>query len=259
LQSIPFPVVTCPSDVHCADIAQLIDLGHFKAVPNTNETSFLSYNQQALTLHLKKENETLSISVDFVSGRSEHRRQYGGGKSQPLAKACGLDKHPSWTILDATAGLGKDAFVLASLGSQITLIEQHPALYGLLADAAHKAKEHVEVSEVIKRMNFIHADACDYLKALSFSDISKQEAPDVIYLDPMYPHRKKSAKIKKEMQVLQSLVGYSEQEKNLFDIALKTAQQRVVVKRPKSAEPLNDKKPSYSVGSVNTRYDVYVR
>jgi len=247
------------SDTHCTDVAKLIDNGSLKAISSTDETSFLSYNKHALTLHLKKDSETLKVSIDFVSGRSEHRRQYGGGKNQPLPKACGLDKHPAWTVLDATAGLGKDAFVLASLGAQITLIEQHPALYGLLADAANRARQCADVSTIIKRMAFIHADASEYLSGISSSNKKEELLPDVIYLDPMYPHRKKSAKIKKEMQVLQSLVGYSEQEKSLFDVALKTAQQRVVVKRPKSAEPLSDKKPSYTVGSVNTRYDVYVR
>ena len=104
-------------------------------------------------------------------------------------------------------------------------------------------------------MTCVHQNSVDYLKSL---DSSGLERPDVIYLDPMYPERKKSAKIKKEMQMLQHLVSDVNDENELFAVALKMARQRVVVKRPKSAKALINVKPSYTVSSVNTRYDVYV-
>ncbi len=253
MQLTPFPILTDLSDAYCVEVADLINRQIYQVVSTTDRTSFLAYKNQALTVCLKSANENLEMSIDFVNGRSKHRRQYGGGKSQPMAKACGLYKHPQWSILDATAGLGRDAFVLASLGASVELCEQHPALYGLLVDAAYRATNDPETSCIINRMTFMHVDACLHLNALS-----SELAPDVVYLDPMYPERKKSAKIKKEMQILQSLVSHSGKARGLLEVALKKARHRVVVKRPKSAKPLIDQKPNYAVSSVNTRYDVYV-
>ncbi|ORU92853.1 MAG: SAM-dependent methyltransferase [Cycloclasticus sp. symbiont of Bathymodiolus heckerae] len=253
MQENPFPIIVCSAETNCEEVAVLINSSVLQIVSNTNESSYLAYKEQVLTLHVTKNGEHLSVSIDFIHGKSKHRRQYGGGKSQPLPKACGLDKHPDWMILDATAGLGKDAFVLASLGSNIMLCEQHPALYSMLIDAIHRANADEDVCDIVERMTCVFDDASLYLEGCNDSS-----APDVVYLDPMYPERKKSAKIKKDMQILQSLVGYSGKESELLEIALKKSKHRVVVKRPKSAPTLNDLKPSYTVSSVNTRYDVYI-
>lgn len=104
-------------------------------------------------------------------------------------------------------------------------------------------------------MTCIQQNSIDYLRAVSTKSLPQ---PDVIYLDPMYPERKKSAKIKKDMQILQQLVGNSGEEGELFKMARQVAKHRVVVKRPKLAERVSNQTPSYTVGSVNTRYDVYV-
>lgn len=251
MHKTPFPIVLSYSCPPILGIKKLLDSAFLRAGVKNNESNFLAYTDGNLTLYSDVKGERLSASIDFVKGKSMHRRQYGGGKNQPMAKACGLDKHPKWKILDATAGLGKDAFVLASLGAQITLCEQHVALYSLLVDAIHRASQVEEVADIVKRMTCMQGNSIEYL------DRGDMDA-DVIYLDPMYPHRKKSAKIKKEMQVLQQLVGHEGNAEKLLNTALKTAKNRVVVKRPKQAGPLNDLTPSYKVSSANTRYDVYV-
>jgi len=257
LSSKPFPIILTKSNTPSVEIIDLIEAGKYQVITADNsEGCFLSYNDQSLTIsmQLHSNNDRLNLCIDFVGGKAKHRRQYGGGKNQPLAKACGIDKHPDWTILDATAGLGKDAFVLASLGATVTLCEQHPALYGLLADGVCRASEDLAVADIASRMTCVNQDSIVYFNSLRSST---NALPNVIYLDPMYPERKKSAKIKKEMQILQYLVGHTDDNK-LLAAALTTATHRVVVKRPKSATPLNDKPPSYSVSSVNTRYDIYV-
>lgn len=234
----------------------LIEKGCYRVISADHvEQSFLCYQDQSLTITLKNNETPLSLKLDFIAGKANHRRQYGGGKNQPLAKACGLDKHPSWRILDATAGLGRDAFVLASLGAHVTLCEQHPVIYGLLADAVYRAADCADTAEIVSRMTCLHKNTLDYLCYLGSP---KHSLPEVIYLDPMYPERKKSAKIKKEMQILQLLAGHSDDEGKLLLAALKGATHRVVVKRPKSADYLNNELPSYAVKSLNTRYDVYV-
>ncbi|PCI21428.1 MAG: SAM-dependent methyltransferase [Piscirickettsiaceae bacterium] len=252
----PIPIVLNGTDVPCSEIMGLIKLKAFYLLDLERVHAhdlYLSYSSNALTLNCTVGAQSLSLSIDFVLGKSQHRRLYGGGKNQPLAKACGLNKHPEWNILDATAGLGRDAFVLASLGSNITLCEQNAVLYSLLVDALSRASNDIEATDIIDRMTCVHHNTIDYL------NLSIKSPADVIYLDPMYPDRKKSAKIKKDMQILQHLVGHSGEEGALLDIALQTASHRVVVKRPKSAEPLSSIKPSYIVSSPNTRYDVYVR
>lgn len=198
------------------------------------------------------------ISVDFVGGKSGHRRLYGGGRGQPLAKAIGLKPGINPTVIDATAGLGRDAFVLACLGAKVTLIERSPVLAALLADGIERARLDPDIASIAtEHMKLINADAIDYL-----NNLPSDHQPDVIYMDPMYPHRNKSALVKKEMRYLQEIVGSDDDASQLLDTALKSARRRVVVKRPKTAPAisgtlLNGRKPNSAVESKNTRYDIY--
>lgn len=192
------------------------------------------------------------IFVDFCAGRAAHRRQHGGGKNQPLARAAGLGKLAAPAVLDVTAGLGRDAFVLASLGCRVTLIERAAPFAALLEDGIERALLNSEVRPIAERMRLIHADSRDYLRKLPPSD-----RPDVIYLDPMYPHRDKSALVKKEMRYARALVGDDADADELLSAALAAARYRVAVKRPKGAPSLHGPKPSAEIASANTRYDIY--
>lgn len=257
MQLTQFPIVLQSQDTPCDEVLLLIESNVLKVATSSSDnqpTSYLNYINQSLSINVPTGKPPLTLAVDFIAGRSKHRRLYGGGKNQPLPKACGLDKHPDWSILDVTAGLGKDAFVLASLGAQVTLCEQHPALYALLVDAIHRAASDEEAAIITARMACLHNNSLDYLKDPQNFTVA---APDVIYLDPMYPGRKKSAQIKKDMQILQQIIGHENDDESLFDESLKIAKQRVVVKRPKLAQPLGSVPPNYTVKSVNTRYDVY--
>lgn len=194
--------------------------------------------------------------IDFAHGQLAHRRQFGGGRGQPLARAVGLKGGANPTVIDATAGMGRDAFVLASLGASVTLIERSPILAALLEDALSRAASELEPS-IPARMKLINANAIPWLQACA-----EEQCPDVIYLDPMYPHRSKSALVKKEMRILRALVGDDEDAGELLQVALMCAKKRVVVKRPKTAaiiiSPTNEKlRPSATVESKNTRYDIY--
>lgn len=199
-----------------------------------------------------------SIHIDFLSGNLAHRQQFGGGRGQSIAKAIGLKqgvKPPS--VLDATAGLAKDAYILACLGCSMTLLERSPIITELIKDAIKRAEDNEGFQSILKTgFNVITKSSIDYLMELEKTVNSKR--PEVIYLDPMYPHRKKSASVKKNMQILQKLLGQDTDTQELLNIALKTAKKRVVVKRPKGAENLTDISPTYVVESKKTRYDVYI-
>ena len=74
-------------------------------------------------------------------------------------------------IVDTTAGLGKDAFLLASLGAKVTLIERSNYMHQLLETGMKEGLEAGgEIGEVIKRMTLFFGDSRILLKNLSQFD-----------------------------------------------------------------------------------------
>ena len=195
---------------------------------------------------------THHLHINFLSGKLLYRLKHASLKKELLARAMGLHPREHPTIIDATAGLGRDSLILASLGFHIILLERSPILHGLLADAIERASEHPALSAAIKRMQLIHADAIDW--------IPKQSYVDIIYLDPMFPERKKSASVKKEMVILQDLLGKDADADSdqLFNVALTCASRRVVVKRPRLAATLSGRKPDFTLTGKSSRFDIYL-
>ncbi len=219
-----------------------------------NDAAFeLRFENNILSLHKRDEPKLAGISVDFVSGAVAHRRKFGGGRGQAIAKAVGLKQGNTPSVVDGTAGLGRDAFVLASLGCKVTLVERHPVVAALLEDGLRRAYEDAEIGEWMReRMHLVHGSSLNTLAELG-------EQADVVYLDPMYPHREKSALVKKEMRVFQSLVGADSDADGLLAPALALAIKRVVVKRPDYAEDLDGMKPSTVISQKKNRFDIYVK
>ena len=187
------------------------------------------------------------VVVDFLAGKARHRQQHGGGRSQAIAKAVGLAQNPSLTVLDATAGLGRDAFVLAGLGARVWLLERHPVVWLLLQDGL--ARGHQAQPSLFERMTLLAADLADGANGLP--------EPDVVYLDPMFPERRSKAAVKKEMALFHELVGTDEDADRLLAPALSLAKRRVVVKRPRVAPSLAGQPPTYSLTGKSNRFDVY--
>lgn len=212
----------------------------------------LQLDLDGLSLVNNADSQKTSIKIDFCQGQTQHRLKFGGGLGQPLVKACNIKEKHKPTILDATAGMGKDAFVLASNGASVFLCERNPVIHALLYDGLQRAQHCDGIDHIIQRMSLIHADAITHL-----SKLSEHHYPDVIYIDPMYPKNKNSALPNKAMQFFQTIIGGDIDSDNLLDIALTRATQRVVVKRPLKAASIADKKPDFSYPSKNTRFDVY--
>lgn len=226
---------------------QLLDLASRWGLTACQSSEFaLVLTEERLELRKLDEPKLGAIFVDLAGGAVAHRRKFGGGKGQAIAKAAGLNKGATPTVLDGTAGLGRDAFVLASLGCKVQMVERHPVVAALLDDGLARAKQDEEIGEwVSERMSLLHASSLEALESLA--NDSQFERPDVVYLDPMYPHpenKKKSALVKKEMRVFQSLVGADTDADGLLEPALKLATKRVVVKRPDYANWLDEKKPT---------------
>ena len=196
-----------------------------------------------------------SISIDFLKGPLAHRQQFGGGRGQAIAKAIGMRSGVTPSVLDTTAGMAGDAFVLATLGCSITLLERSPIVFALIEDAVQRASLNESFTEILEQgFLIVNREANDYIREQIEVGCT---APDVIYIDPMYPHKKKSALVKKDMQILQRLHGADDNAGELLDNALAYARKRVVVKRPIQAETISEKKPNTCIKSKKTRYDIY--
>lgn len=191
------------------------------------------------------------VRVDFVEGAVAHRRLFGGGAGQMIAKAVGIQPGVRPLVLDATAGLGRDAFVLAELGCSMTLIERQPLIAALLEDGLRRALADAEVAPIVERMRLRCGNAIDLMQ--NWSD----QAPQVIYLDPMFPHRDKSALVKKEMRLFRPLAGNDDDAPALLAAALALATHRVVVKRPRKAPAIAGEKPGYVLEGKSSRFDIY--
>jgi 16S rRNA (guanine1516-N2)-methyltransferase len=191
------------------------------------------------------------LTIDFVGGAVGHRFRSSGGKGQALHKAAGFTKGNIPTIIDATAGLGRDAFLLASMGAQVTLLERSPEIHALLQDALRRAAEAgPDYAAIIARMTLIHGDAKHLLPGMQ---------ADVVVVDPMHPPRKNSALVKKEMRVLRQLVGPDPDSFELMQAALACARKRVVLKWPLRADPMPGlPRPSHQIMGKTTRYDVFM-
>ena len=205
-------------------------------------------------LELRKQDEEKlgAIYVDFVSGAMAHRRRFGGGRGEAVAKAVGIKKDYLPDVVDATAGLGRDAFVLASLGCHVRMLERNPVVAALLDDGLRRGYDDAEIGPWLReRLTLIHASSHTAL-----SDITP--SPDVVYLDPMFPHRQKSALVKKEMRVFQSLVGADDDADALLAPARALAKKRVVVKRPDYAPPLAGIAAQSMLTTKSHRFDFYL-
>ena len=212
----------------------------------------LFLDEQGLGLQMTGKGAPGPVRAEFVTGKMGYRREHGGGAGQLVAKAVGLQKtRAALHIVDATAGLGQDAFVLASLGCTVTLFERNPVIHALLADGLARAALNVDCAAIVERMRLLEGSSIEWLARPG------SEAADVVYLDPMFPHRDKSALVKKEMQVFRTIVGDDEDSAQLLAAALEQARYRVVVKRPRKASAIEGVEPTTRIEGKSSRYDVY--
>lgn len=191
------------------------------------------------------------LRVDFVEGAVAHRLRFGGGRGQDLAKAMGLRAGKTPTIVDATAGLGRDSFLLASLGARVILIERSEQMHELLVQGMKRAaREGGQFREIIGRMTLLKGDALDLIPGLP---------SEAILIDPMHPERKNSALVKQNLRQVREIVGTDDDAADLVQLAIKHARKRVVLKWPAKADPIEGvKKCTHQIIGKTTRYDVFM-
>ncbi len=199
----------------------------------------------------KEENLKPELVIDFVGGAVGYRLRANEGRKQAVARAVGFGKGVVPNVVDATAGLGRDAFLLAALGAQVTLIERSAFMHERLSEAmAHANAEGGHYAEIMSRMTLLHGDSIQLLPNL---------APDVVLVDPMHPPRHNSALVKKDMRIVREIVGIDTDQLELMNVALACAKKRVVLKWPQHAEPMQGlPPPSHQILGKNTCYDVFM-
>ena len=153
-----------------------------------------------------------------------------------IAKAVNHTAKP--TVWDATGGLGRDSFVLASLGLNVQTFEQNPAVACLLSDGLNRAGQSEETREIAQRITLHFGNSVDLMQKLA----TQNGRPDVAYLDPMYPERRKTAAVKKEMAYFHDLVGAAQDEAELLDASLNTAKKTHCRQTPRLGEFLDGRK-----------------
>lgn len=228
------------------------------SLPLTAEQSaaidyLLIYTPVGLQLHALKYSEFKPITVDFVQGRVSARcRQSGGLFREHLIRACGIKPGIFPYIIDATAGLGEDASLLAFLGCKVLMIERSPIIAALLQDALNRLQQDANLADVLN-LQLHHGDAITKLQQL----INEQQCPDIVYLDPMFEPRQKTALVKKEMRMVRELVGEDEDANDLLATALRCTKKRVIVKRHRLAKSLLLLPPTFEIKGRASRFDVY--
>lgn len=192
------------------------------------------------------------VQVDFAGGANAHRRKFGGGLGQDIAKAVGVTGRFKPRVLDATAGLGRDSFVLSSLGCSVMSCERHPVVAALLEDGLQRAAMDPGTADVVDRITLRFGAATE------FTESDQSLRPEVVYLDPMFADDAKgSAQVKKDMQAFRTLVGADTDADDLLDWALSLARCRVVIKRGRKAAPLGNRIADYSINGKSNRFDVF--
>lgn len=242
------PVVISTPDAALNALAQRWHLPVVSVIP---DGLYLSLSEGVLGLNDgSDETQRLPVTVDFLSGQSQYRKSHGGGRGEPIVKAIGMKGRRDYEVIDATPGLGRDAFVLASAGCRVTLIERSAVVAALLDDGLRRLSG--ANPALAARFRLIHGNSAEVMQYWN------DHAVDAVYLDPMFPHRKKSAMVKKEMRLFQHLLGEDPDADALLAPACQVARKRVVVKRPNTAQPLAQSTPTMAITSKKHRFDVYI-
>ena len=248
------------------DLATELGLPLVEAVTTPADRSpsgvWLEVGSEGLSLRLAGTDAPGPVRAELVGGALGWRRRQGPGRRMPIARAVGLGSPGTPRLLDATAGLLRDAVVLAGLGARVTACERHPVVGALVRDALARARgaDADFAAWLDERLEFRGVDARELLG-------STDAGWDVVYLDPMYPGRTGSALNRKEMRVLGAALAASAgtldrpdaDAPELLCLARASGARRVVVKRPAGSPPLGDAPPDLVFEGRSTRFDVYLR
>ncbi|AJI52597.1 class I SAM-dependent methyltransferase [Francisella philomiragia] len=219
----------------------------FEYILSNQDDKYLYVEDNILKLHYKDK----ELFIDFNSSEILNRIDPKTKKCSVVQAVEGRSKD-KLNILDTTAGLGRDTFTLAARGHRLISLEKDCYIFLLLVDALNRAKQTSNLKDIANQIDLINIDANEYINTTNISF-------DCIYIDPMFPPRNKSAKVKQGMQVLHD-IAFNNDESNsnlLKNIILSKKTKKAVVKRPINADFLYGKKPTSQLKGKTNRFDVY--
>jgi 16S rRNA (guanine1516-N2)-methyltransferase len=234
-------------DCRCAAAARIKRLVGELGIPDSTAAGAsrrwtLTVAEGALVLTERHHPEHKPLSVDLVRIRKAYK-SLPIPKRGPMAPALGRSTR---TIIDATAGWGQDAFLMWLMGYDVIAVERSVVIGALLMDGVFRFRQYEDLPEYPR---VVIADSIDFLK---------RNSADCVYLDPMFPAKRKwSALAKRPLRVLRELVGDDDDRAALFDQAWQAASRRVVVKRPNYAKPWRTPDQTF-VGKLMS-YDLYLK
>jgi 16S rRNA (guanine1516-N2)-methyltransferase len=206
---------------------------------NNPEYRIEIYGNKLSLLQIKDKHH---VFVDFDSKQMAFRSE-AHLNAELVIKAVLGKKKQATTIMDCTAGFGKDSYLLSLTGSKVTAYENNPLMYALLKDGLKRAE--------IDNITLKKVDAQRDLKTTEC---------EVIYIDPMYPANKKSAKNNKHMAFLQVFVGHqADIAEQLFLLAKQSNAKKIVIKRPVKAAYVLEQKPTSQIIGKAARFDIYAQ
>ncbi len=229
-------------------LSERLDLPRISQIPDKGSVLIISENGLSL-LSTDDKGMHMRVRVDFTS--MDWQRRIASVRREQIIRAMGRKTNQMATIIDATGGLGRDSFLLAAAGFKVQVVERNPLLAALLKDGLLRAKESRITNDISNRITLTCGDACHYME-------QQPQKVDIIYLDPLFPPQKKSAKVKKELQVIRKIADRDDNSTKLFAAAFTSATGRVVVKRPQHGPWLDNRQPSYCVSGKIVRYDIYL-
>lgn len=229
-------------------------------LPATADLAKLAALAQAAPLDLRLVPDARGVGIELASPRLGWYHSFVTGalarrarqSDQALLRACNNKQRSIESVLDLTAGWGADSLTLARHGQRVRMLEQNSLLAGILEYSVACLAATGADRDTAARMRVDCVNAAEFLQARDAN-----QAFDCIYLDPMFPPHKSSARPAKEMQILQALTGNSDTEM-CFELALTSARRRVVVKRPAKAPGLHESKPDIVYRERSVRFDVYL-
>ena len=234
-------------------LAYRLELDRVASLPELTESlAIFEEAAELLILHLLLDGKPSQLGFSLGDGEIASRAVKVSKSNELVAKAIGCKSHYRPKVLDATAGMGRDALIMVMLGCEVVMQERNKIIYHLLRNAYENFRSSALFSlSTISRLSLKHQNSID-----SFGNI---DDIDVIYLDPMFPERKKSALVKKEMRLFKRVAGEDLDSDQLMGEAIETGVARIVVKRPKGAPYLAQKRPNHEIKGKKFRYDVYLR
>ena len=225
----------------------------------SNESVVLWLDAQGLGLQAIEKPLPGPVKVDFASDALRWRTAQGGGGGEAVVKACGVKPPvagaPRWRVFDATAGWGRDSWLLAHVGAKVQCCERSPVVQALLRDGLSRALATPETRDTAACIQMHALEAQTVLRQLR--ELPPHERPETVYLDPMFPHRDKSALVKLDMRLFRQVVGHDDDADELLLLSRQVATKRIVVKRPRHAPDLAGIAPHQRMEGQSNRFDLY--